>query len=138
MMNAAFLFITTIFLTVVNIFNITYKGNEINRIVTNLPLQILKSNVVIEEYTEDDFVAYFSKKETEESVKNYLNLSFKGIIDKYNLSFYYYFINNNKEYEFDMSDKPKAFQLHFNCTYYKNYKVDRYLNFTIEDIGSNL
>lgn len=138
MMNAAFLFITTIFLTVVNIFNITYKGNEINRIVTNLPLQILKSNVVIEEYTEDDFVAYFSKKETEESVKNYLNLSFKGIIDKYHLSFYYYFINNNKEYEFDMSDNPKAFQLHFNCTYYKNYKVDRYLNFTIEDIGSSL
>lgn len=79
MMNAAFLFITTIFLTVVNIFNITYKGNEINRIVTNLPLQILKSNVVIEEYTEDDFVAYFSKKETEESVKNYLNLNLKEL-----------------------------------------------------------
>lgn len=138
MMNAVFLFITTIFLTIVNIFNITYKGNEINRIVTNLPLEILKSTVVIEEYTEDDFVAYFSKKEMEEGVKKYFNLSFNGIIDNYNLSFYYYFINSNKEYEYDKSDKPQAFQLHFNCAYYKNYKVDRYLNFKIEDIGSSL
>ena len=133
-MNVVFIFITTILLSIFNIFNITYKGNEINRIVMNIPLNLLKNSIVIEEITEDDFNAYFLKDEVEKDIKKYLNTSLKGKINEYNLSFFYYKYDSNDILIKDNSNKPINFQLHFHCNYYKNYDLNRYLKFRIEEI----
>ncbi|MBO8427752.1 MAG: hypothetical protein IAC58_04270 [Firmicutes bacterium] len=129
-----FFFVTVIFLTLFNGFNIGIKGNYISRTFIDLPVSLIKSCVLVNEESYDENSSYFDKNKLEENVKEYLTINLKEHVESYNLSFYYFYYDENLDLIYDLGNYPKNVQIHFNADIYKNIDIDKYLVFTMEDL----
>lgn len=134
MMNALFLIFSIIGLISIDISVIGTKGGYINRTFKDLPLNIIKNNVVTN-LVDEKVESYFSKETLELDVKNYLNINLKNQVDHYQISYYYYFFNK-QTISYDTSNKPKNVQIHFVCEFYKTFTINQYLDFQIVKLWS--
>ena len=134
MMNALFLIFSIIGLVSIDLSVIGTKGGYINRTFKDLPLNIIKNNVVTN-LVDEKVESYFSKETLELDVKNYLNINLKNQVDHYQISYYYYFFNK-QTISYDTSNKPKNVQIHFVCEFYKTFTINQYLDFQIVKLGS--
>lgn len=134
MMNALFLIFSIIGLVSIDLSVIGTKGGYINRTFKDLPLNIIKNNVVTN-LVDEKVESYFSKETLELDVENYLNINLKNQVDHYQISYYYYFFNK-QTISYDTSNKPKNVQIHFVCEFYKTFKINQYLDFQIVKLWS--
>lgn len=134
MTNTIFFFITTIFLTIFSNFVIGLKGNYINRTFMDMPVNLIKSAVETNDSSSDEFSSYFNIEVLENNVNHYLVTSLNGKVDYYKISFFYFKYDENKDLIFDLTNTPQNVQIHFNCDIYKNFALDKYLVFTIEEL----
>ena len=134
MMNASFLIFSIIGLVSIDLSVIGTKGGYINRTFKDLPLNIIKNNVVTN-LVDEKVESYFSKETLELDVKNYLNINLKNQVDHYQISYYYYFFNK-QTISYDTSNKPKNVQIHFVCEFYKTFTINQYLDFQIVKLWS--
>lgn len=134
MTNTIFFFITTIFLTIFSNFVIGLKGNYINRTFMDMPVNLIKSAVETNDSSSDEFLSYFNIEVLENNVNHYLVTSLNGQVDFYKISFFYFKYDENKDLIFDLTNTPQNVQIHFNCDIYKNFTLDKYLVFTIEEL----
>lgn len=134
MMNALFLIFSIIGLVSIDLSVIGTKGGYINRTFKDLPLNIIKNNVVTN-LVDEKVESYFSKETLELDVENYLNINLKNQVDHYQISYYYYFFNKQK-ISYDTSNKPKNVQIHFVCEFYKTFTINQYLDFQIVKLWS--
>ena len=134
MMNALFLIFSIIGLVSIDLSVIGTKGGYINRTFKDLPLNIIKNNVVTN-LVDEKVESYFSKETLELDVKNYLNINLKNQVDHYQISYYYYFFNK-QTISYDTSNKPKNVQIHFVCEFYKTFTINQYLDFQIVKLWS--
>lgn len=134
MMNALFLIFSIIGLVSIDLSVIGTKGGYINRTFKDLPLNIIKNNVVTN-LVDEKVESYFSKETLELDVENYLNINLKNQVDHYKISYYYYFFNK-QTISYDTSNKPKNVQIHFVCEFYKTFKINQYLDFQIVKLWS--
>lgn len=134
MTNTIFFFITTIFLTIFSNFVIGLKGNYINRTFMDMPVNLIKSAVETNDSSSDEFTSYFNIEVLENNVNHYLVTSLNGQVDSYKISFFYFKYDENKDLMFDLTNTPQNVQIHFNCDIYKNFTLDKYLVFTIEEL----
>ena len=133
-MNALFLIFSIIGLVSIDLSVIGTKGGYINRTFKDLPLNIIKNNVVTN-LVDEKVESYFSKETLELDVENYLNINLKNQVDHYQISYYYYFFNK-QTISYDTSNKPKNVQIHFVCEFYKTFKINQYLDFQIVKLWS--
>ena len=134
MMNALFLIVSIIGLVSIDLSVIGTKGGYINRTFKDLPLNIIKNNVVTN-LVDEKVESYFSKETLELDVENYLNINLKNQVDHYQISYYYYFFNK-QTIAYDTSNKPKNVQIHFVCEFYKTFTINQYLDFQIVKLWS--
>lgn len=134
MMNALFLIFSIIGLVSIDLSVIGTKGGYINRTFKDLPLNIIKNNVVTN-LVDEKVESYFSKETLELDVENYLNINLKNQVDYYQISYYYYFFNK-QTISYDTSNKPKNVQIHFVCEFYKTFTINQYLDFQIVKLWS--
>lgn len=134
MMNALFLIFSIIGLVSIDLSVIGTKGGYINRTFKDLPLNIIKNNVVTN-LVDEKVESYFSKETLELDVENYLNINLKNQVDHYQISYYYYFFNK-QTISYDTSNKPKNVQIHFVCEFYKTFAINQYLDFQIVKLWS--
>lgn len=134
MMNALFLIFSIIGLVSIDLSVIGTKGGYINRTFKDLPLNIIKNNVVTN-LVDEKVESYFSKETLELDVENYLNINLKNQVNHYQISYYYYFYNK-QTISYDTSNKPKNVQIHFVCEFYKTFKINQYLDFQIVKLWS--
>ena len=134
MMNALFLIFSIIGLVSIDLSVIGTKGCYINRTFKDLPLNIIKNNVVTN-LVDEKVESYFSKETLELDVENYLNINLKNQVDHYQISYYYYFFNK-QTISYDTSNKPKNVQIHFVCEFYKTFTINQYLDFQIVKLWS--
>lgn len=134
MMNALFLIFSIIGLVSIDLSVIGTKGGYINRTFKDLPLNIIKNNVVTN-LVDEKVESYFSKETLELDVENYLNINLKNQVDHYKISYYYYFFNK-QTIAYDTSNKPKNVQIHFVCEFYKTFTINQYLDFQIVKLWS--
>lgn len=134
MMNALFLIFSIIGLISIDLSVIGTKGGYINRTFKDLPLNIIKNNVVTN-LVDEKVESYFSKETLELDVENYFNINLKNQVDHYQISYYYYFFNK-QTISYDTSNKPKNVQIHFVCEFYKTFTINQYLDFQIVKLWS--
>ena len=134
MMNALFLIFSIIGLISIDLSVIGTKGGYINRTFKDLPLNIIKNNVVTN-LVDEKVESYFSKETLELDVENYLNINLKNQVDHYQISYYYYFFNK-QTISYDTSNKAKNVQIHFVCEFYKTFTINQYLDFQIVKLWS--
>ncbi|MDY4937200.1 MAG: hypothetical protein SO087_03215 [Candidatus Onthovivens sp.] len=134
MMNALFLIFSIIGLVSIDLSVIGTKGGYINRTFKDLPLNIIKNNVVTN-LVDEKVESYFSKETLELDVENYLNINLKNQVNHYQISYYYYFFNK-QTISYDTSNKPKNVQIHFVCEFYKAFTINQYLDFQIVKLWS--
>ena len=134
MMNALFLIFSIIGLVSIDLSVIGTKGGYINRTFKDLPLNIIKNNVVTN-LVDEKVESYFSKETLELDVENYLNINLKNQVDHYQISYYYYFFNK-QTISYDTSNKPKNVQIHFVCEFYITFTINQYLDFQIVKLWS--
>ena len=134
MMNALFLIFSIIGLVSIDLSVIGTKGGYINRTFKDLPLNIIKNNVVTN-LVDEKVESYFSKETLELDVENYLNINLKNQVDHYQISYYYDFFNK-QTIAYDTSNKPKNVQIHFVCEFYKTFTINQYLDFQIVKLWS--
>ena len=134
MMNALFLIFSIIGLVSIDLSVIGTKGGYINRTFKELPLNIIKNNVVTN-LVDEKVESYFSKETLELDVENYLNINLKNQVNHYQISYYYYFFNK-LTISYDTSNKPKNVQIHFACEFYKAFTINQYLDFQIVKLWS--
>ena len=134
MMNGLFLIFSIIGLVSIDLSVIGTKGGYINRTFKDLPLNIIKNNVVTN-LVDEKVESYFSKETLELDVENYLNINLKNQVDHYQISYYYYFFNK-QTISYDTSNKPKNVQIHFVCEFYKTFTINQYLDFQIVKLWS--
>lgn len=134
MMNALFLVFSIIGLVSIDLSVIGIKGGYINRTFKDLPLNIIKNNIVTS-LIDEKVEAYFNKETLEVDVENYLNINLKNQVDHYQISYYYYYFNKQMIL-YDTSNKPKNVQIHFACEFYKSFKINQYLDFQLVKLWS--
>ena len=134
MMNVLFLIFSIIGLVSIDLSVIGTKGGYINRTFKDLPLNIIKNNVVTN-LVDEKVESYFSKETLELDVENYLNINLKNQVDHYQISYYYYYFNK-QTISYDTSNKPKNVQIHFVCEFYKTFTINQYLDFQIVKLWS--
>ena len=123
-------FSSSIMVSLLTLFLMSGVGMKIKRVVKNLPLSIVENSIEYE-IEEAPFDCYYHKDKLEVGIKNYLNLNLKNTLDSYKISFFYFKINDKNEIKIDMSEYPKAFQVHFVAKYYHSFKVDSFTTFSI-------
>lgn len=134
MMNALFLIFSIVGLVSIDLSVIGIKGGYINRTFKDLPLNIIKNNIVTS-LVNEKVESYFSKDTLETDVENYLNINLKNQVNHYQISYYYYYFNKNTIL-YDTSNEPKNVQIHFVCEFYKTFTINQYLDFQIVKLWS--
>lgn len=132
MMYTVFVFITVIFGACFNIFVIATKGSAINRAITNIPVNLIKEAVI--DHPTDEYL-YYDKETLEGDVIDYYKVVLDGYVDSFYISFYYYIYEEIMNmYRIDLSDYAQNVQINVSTTFYKNYTINKYLTFELEEM----
>lgn len=125
--------VSLIFLQFFSIFLIQIQYETIERIVSTIPLGLIEKSVFIIDNS-DTIEGYFDKNSLKNNVNNYLKFNLKNKVSKYQISFFYYTVNENNEIKIDLNDYPKNVQIHFKTKYFFNLNLEKYLTFSIGDL----
>ncbi len=125
--------VSLIFLQFFSIFLIQIQYETIERIVSTIPLGLIERSVFIIDNS-DTIEGYFDKNSLKNNVKNYLKFNLKNKVSRYQISFFYYTVNENNEIKIDLNDYPKNVQIHFKTKYFFNINLEKYLTFSIGDL----
>ena len=125
--------VSLIFLHFFSIFLIQIQYETIERIVSTIPLGLIEKSVFIIDNS-DTIEGYFDKNSLKNNVNNYLKFNLKNKVSKYQISFFYYTVNENNEIKIDLNDYPKNVQIHFKTKYFFNLNLEKYLTFSIGDL----
>ncbi len=125
--------VSLIFLQFFSIFLIQIQYETIERIVSTIPLGLIEKSVFIIDNS-DTIEGYFDKNSLKNNVNNYLKFNLKNKVSRYQISFFYYTVNENNEIKIDLNDYPKNVQIHFKTKYFFNLNLEKYLTFSIGDL----
>ena len=125
--------VSLIFLLFFSIFLIQIQYETIERIVSTIPLGLIEKSVFIIDNS-DTIEGYFDKNSLKNNVNNYLKFNLKNKVSRYQISFFYYTVNENNEIKIDLNDYPKNVQIHFKTKYFFNLNLEKYLTFSIGDL----
>ena len=125
--------VSLIFLQFFSIFLIQIQHETIERIVSTIPLDLIEKSVFIIDNS-DTIEGYFDKNSLKNNVNNYLKFNLKNKVSRYQISFFYYTVNENNEIKIDLNDYPKNVQIHFKTKYFFNLNLEKYLTFSIGDL----
>ena len=125
--------VSLIFLHFFSIFLIQIQYETIERIVSTIPLGLIEKSVFIIDNS-DTIEGYFDKNSLKNNVNNYLKFNLKNKVSRYQISFFYYTVNENNEIKIDLNDYPKNVQIHFKTKYFFNLNLEKYLTFSIGDL----
>ena len=125
--------VSLIFLQFFSIFLIQIQYETIERIVSTIPLGLIEKSVFIIDNS-DTIEGYFDKNSLKNNVNNYLKFNLKNKVSRYQISFFYYRVNENNEIKIDLNDYPKNVQIHFKTKYFFNLNLEKYLTFSIGDL----
>lgn len=132
---SVFVFVLTIFSTIVSAAFIGVNGLSIKKTIVNIPLYLLEESVYLFD-NEGDFDPYFDLDLVKYNVSNYINNNLKNKCNSYLIS-YYPFKYKNEEIIIDESNYVKNIQIHFKCTYYEDFNVEVASKYSITSIGVN-
>ena len=125
--------VSLIFLQFFSIFLIQIQYETIERIVSTIPLGLIEKSVFIIDNS-DTIEGYFDKNSLKNNVNNYLKFNLKNKVSRYQISFFYYTVNENNEIKIDLNDYPKNVQIHFKTKYFFFFFLEKYLTFSIGDL----
>lgn len=125
--------VSLIFLQFFSIFLIQIQYETIERIVSTIPLGLIEKSVFIIDNS-NTIEGYFDKNSLKNNVNNYLKFNLKNKVSRYQISFFYYTVNENNEIKIDLNDYPKNVQIHFKTKYFFNLNLEKYLTFSIGDL----
>ena len=125
--------VSLMFLQFFSIFLIQIQYETIERIVSTIPLGLIEKSVFIIDNS-DTIEGYFDKNSLKNNVNNYLKFNLKNKVSRYQISFFYYTVNENNEIKIDLNDYPKNVQIHFKTKYFFNLNLEKYLTFSIGDL----
>lgn len=120
-MKSIIIFIITILLgSIYPLYNIGLKRSFIDSKIEVIPNKLI-SDSVVEIYKDDQEIKYIYKDNFEFNFKEYLNLTLKDIIKKYQISFTY-FIKEDDKYFVDISEYPKNVEIKLKVYIYEVYE----------------
>ena len=125
--------VSLIFLQFFSIFLIQIQYETIERIVSTIPLGLIEKSVFIIDNS-NTIEGYFDKNSLKNNVNNYLKFNLKNKVSRYQISFFYYTVNENNEIKIDLNDYPKNVQIYFKTKYFFNLNLEKYLTFSIGDL----